>query len=490
MRKFGIVIAIAEYSSAVFPQLSNIESAINDANAIKKTFIEQLYIEDNNLFFLTNEKANKATMEKEIGDIFKKITEDDECYFYYAGHGFNTKAQNRITCWDTDNSNLEETSLSLAELLLIPLKNSGCKKSFIFIDSSAEEMKSKNKMKTAATNLSEKEYSEFVRNSPGHSFFLSCFPGEKSFHSTQVKHGIWAFHLINALNGKDDAAIDRNNAITNISLNKFLSTKIPQYITKTMFINDRQNPFGVIDGSVVSTLIKFESDDEDQNKNVEIQFHQYVLSREQHIPYKNFRDFNKSKHKIPKDHSSFASKLATELAQNEFLKTEIESLFDNARKNLRLKNSNTVKDPEGGSLHTEFFRYNISAEQSENDFTEITIRRELELRVALANFPMPIDQIFTGGFDTITFPIKGSLDVDSLEDALYELEDENHGTFDHKDNLFSFFPKNIKGIAKVEISKNTLKIRFTSSQTSVVEILDYTQQTLVVMAATLKNLLS
>lgn len=490
MKKFGIIIAIEEYSDTVLPQLSNIDFAINDANSIKKAFSEQLYIEDANMIFLTNERATKTIIEKEIRNIFKKFTTDDECYFYYVGHGFNTKSQNRITCWDTDNSSLEETSLSLDEILLTPLKNSECKKSFIFIDSSAEELKSKNKMKTAATNLNEKEYSELVRSFPGNSFFLSCYPGEKSFSSAQAKHGIWALQLVNAMNGKDDNAIDRNNAITNVSLNKFLSTKIPQYITKTMFINDRQSPFGVIDDSVASPLIKFESDDEDQNKNVEIQFHQFILSREQHIPYKNFEGFNKSKHKVPKDHSSFASKLATELAQDEYLKIEIEKLFDNARKTLRLKNSNTVKDPEGGSLHTEFFRYNISAEQSENDFTEITIRRELELRVPLANFPMPIDEIFTEGFDTITFPIKGSLDVDSLEDALYELEDDNHGTFEHKDNVFSFFPKNIKGIAKVEISKNTLKIRFASSQTSVAEILDYTQQTLVVMAATLKNLLS
>ncbi|MDO9183646.1 MAG: hypothetical protein Q7U04_14625, partial [Bacteriovorax sp.] len=224
--------------------------------------------------------------------------------------------------------------------------------------------------------------------------------------------------------------------------------------------------------------------------NVEIQFQNYILSREQNIPYKNMKGFNKARHKIPKDKNNFASKLAIELAQEEVLKIEIESLFDNARKPLRLKNSNTVKDPDGGSLHTEFFRYNISADQSVSDFSEITITRELELRVPLANFPMSIDEIFTEGFDTITFPIKGALDVDSIEDALYELEDENHGTFEHKDNLFAFFPKNINGIAKVEISSTTLKIRFASSQTPVSDILEYTQQTLVVMAATLKNLLS
>jgi len=490
MKKIGIIIALQEYSGEVMPRLSNVEFATNDATAIKKAFSDQLFIENENLIFLTNEKASKANIEAEITNIFKDFSKTDECYFYYVGHAFNTKSQNRITCWDTDNTNLEETSLSLEEILLSPLRKSECRKSFTFIDSSAEDLKAKNKLRTLADNLSEKEYSELVRKSPGHSFFSSCYPGEKSFSSAQAKHGIWALHLLNAINGKDDGAIDKNNAITNISLNKYLSTKIPQYITKKMFINDRQSPFSVIDESFSSPLIKFESDDNDQNKNVEIQFHQYVLSREQHIPYKNFEGFNKSRHKIPKDHSSFASKLAIELAQDEYLKIEIENLFDNARKTLRLKNSNTVKDPDGGSLHTEFFRYNISADQSENDFTEITIKRELELRVPLANFPMPIDDIFTEGFDTITFPIKGSLDEDSLEDALYDLEDDDQGSFEHKDNVFSFFPKNIKGISKVEISKNTLKIKFASSQTSVAEILDYTQKTLEVMAATLKNLLS
>lgn len=490
MKKFGIIIAIEEYSTDVVPELAKIEFAANDAQSVKKVFNEQLYIEDEEILYLVNEAASKHSIERGMKNIFSRIGSDDECYFYYAGHGFNADSKNRITCWDTDNSSLEETSLSIQDILLTPLKESQVKKSFIFIDSSAEELKSKNKMKSAASNLVEKEYSELVRKSPGHSFFLSCYPGEKSFVSAQTKHGIWCLQLINAMFGKDDAAIDKTNAVTNVSLGKFLSAKVPQYITKTMFINDRQSPYSVIDAAHVTPIIAFESDDEDENKNVEIQFNQYILSREQHIPFKNFEGFNKARHKIPKDHNSYASKMATELASEEFFKVEIESLFDKARKTLRLKNSNTVKDPEGGSLHTEFFRYNISAGQSETDFSEVTITRELELRVPLKNFPMPIDEIFTDGFDTITFPIKGTLDVDALEDALYDLEDENQGTFENKDNAFSFFPKNIKGIAKVEISKSTLKIRFASSQTSVADILEFTQQTLEIMAATLKNLLS
>ncbi len=490
MKRFGIIIAIEEYSSVNVPELAKIEFAVNDAISIKTAFMNQLFIEADELVFLTNENASKANIEKSLTNVFARFASDDECYFYYAGHGFNSQSKNRLTCWDTDNANLDETSISIEEVLLSPLKEVECKKSFLFIDSSAEELKSRNKMKTAAGNLVEKEYSELVRAFPGNSLFSSCYPGEKSFSSAQAKHGIWCLQVLNAINGKDDVALDKNNAITNISLGKFLSSKIPQYITKTMFINDRQNPYSILDASLSSTLIAFESDDEYEKKNVEIQFNHYVLSREQHIPFKNFEAFNRARHKIPKDYNSFSAKLASELAQDEYLKVEIEVLFDKARKNLRLKNSNTVKDPEGGSLHTEFFRFNIYVGQSEIDCTEVTIRRELELRVPLKNFPMPIDEIFTEGFDTITFPITGTLAVDALEDALYDLEDENQGTFENKDNIFFFFPKNIKGISKVEISKNTLKIRFASSQTSVSDILDFTQKTLELMAASLKNLLS
>ncbi len=490
MNKFGIIIAIEDYSDKVFPQLSKIDFAINDASSMKKIFTEQLYIEESNIIFLANEDASKANIQNNLDLLFQKFTPNDECYFYYIGHGFNTKTKNRITCWDTDNLILDESTLSIEDILIAPLRKSECKKSFIFIDSSAEEIKSKNKLKEAASNLIETEYSELVRKFPGNSFFLSCYPGEKTFSSAQVKHGIWTYHLLNALNGKDESAIDKNGFITNISLSHFLSMKIPQYITKTMFINDRQSPFSVTSLTETIPLLKFEDENHDLKKTVEIQFQKYVLSKEQHIPYKNFSAFIKNKHKIPKDHNSFSSKLASELAQEEYFKPEIEKLFDNARKTLRLKNSNTVKDPEGGALHTEFFRYNMSSFQSETDCTQVTIMGELELRVPLASFPMPIDDLFTDGFDTITFPIKGALDIDSIEDALYDLEDENNGTFEHKNETFSFYPQNIKGIAKVNISKNTLKIIFTSSQTPITEILDYSQQTLIIMAAALKNLLS
>lgn len=490
MKKYGIIIALESYSPHALPELKKIEFAVSDANSIKKAFIEQIYIDEENLVFLTDESATKAAILKSTQNLFSRIGMDDELYFYYVGHGFNTKNQNRITCWDTDNSDLEESSLSMEEILLAPMKDRKIKKCFIFIDSSAEELKSINKMRSAASNLVEKEYSEIVRSNPAYSFFISCYPGEKSYSAHQSKHGIWALHLLNALNGKDDAAIDKDNVISNISLSKFLSLKVPQYITKTMFINERQSPYGIVDLSYSSPIIAFENDDEEVQKNVEIQFTQYVLSREQNIPFKNLSAFNKSRHKVPKDHSSFSSKLASELAQEEFFKVEVEDLFDKARKPLRLKNSNTVKDPDGGSLHTEYFRYNISAEQSTEDFTEVTIRRELELRVPLNTFPMSIDEIFTDGFDSITFPIKGTMDVDALEDALYDLEDDDQGSFEHKENIFFFFPKNIKGISKVEITKNNLTIRFASSQASVTNILEYTQQTLGIMAATLKNLLS
>lgn len=139
------------------------------------------------------------------------------------------------------------------------------------------------------------------------------------------------------MNGKDDAALGNDNVISNISLSKYLAAKIPQYITKTMFINERQSPYAVVDLGNNVPLIAFESDDEEEHKSVEIQFNQYILSREQNIPYKNLEAFNKAKHKVPKDHSSFAAKLATELAQDEFLKKEIESLFDNARENSSIK---------------------------------------------------------------------------------------------------------------------------------------------------------
>jgi hypothetical protein len=490
MKRFGIIIAIEEYSTAILPELRKIDFAINDALSIKKVFSDQVDISDENLVFLTNESATKLSIENHVQNILSRITSEDELFFYYVGHGYNSNAHNFFTCWETDNLKLEETSFSIQDILLNPLLEKGVKTGHIFIDSSAEEIKSRNKVKSFASNLVEKEYSELIRASTGHSVYLSCYPGEKSFTSVQAKHGIWALHLLNALNGKDDGAINKGNAITNHTLSTFLSLKIPQYITKSMFINDRQSPYSVVDLKTSTTILSFEDSEEEQNKNVEIKFNQYLLSREENIPYKNFTAFNKMKHKIPKDHSSFSAKLANELAQDEYLKVEIEDLFEKARKALRLKNSNTAKDPESGSLHTEFFRYNISADQSEVDCTEVTILRELELRLPLSGFPMPINDIFSEGFDTITFPINGALDVDSIEDALYELEDDNQGSFENKENLFLFYPKNLKGIAKVEISKNNLKIRFSSSQTSVTDILDFTQKTLEVMATTLKNLLS
>lgn len=487
MKKFGIIIAIETYANETIPSLSKIEFAANDANSIQKIFKDQLYIENDDIALLVNENATKSKVLEASLKIFEKMSSDDELYFYYVGHAYAAKGKNQLTFWETNLQDLFDSSMSMEELIFKKLKERSIQKSFIFIDSSAEELKTK--ASGIVDNLNDSEYSDLVRVLPKTSIFLSCYVGEKSFPSIQNKHGIWALQLINALNGAEVNAIDKNSMITNQSLANFLANKVPQFITKTLLINERQNPYSIYSTENSIPLMQFESD-ESEKTSVEIQFNQFTLSKELSIPYKNLKEFNKSKHKIPKDFSKFATTLAQELVRDEYLKIEIEQLFDNARKALRLKNSNTIKDPENGSLHTDYFRYNIYVAQSAIDYTEVSIKRELELRVPLSDFPMPIDQIFTDGFDTITFPIKGNLNSDSIEDALYELEDDNHGTFEHKDNVFSFFPKNIKGIAKIDISKSSLQIKFLSSQVPVVEILNFSQQALVIMATALKNLLS
>ena len=81
MKKFGIIIAIEEYSTAVVPELAKIEFAVNDANSIKKAFIDQLYVEEENLIFLVNEEAKKLDIERKLENMFARFSASDECYF-------------------------------------------------------------------------------------------------------------------------------------------------------------------------------------------------------------------------------------------------------------------------------------------------------------------------------------------------------------------------------------------------------------------------
>src|SRR5690606_27688414 len=104
------------------------------------------------------------------------LAEDELFIFYYAGHGFHGAGGNRLSTYDTNRTNIENTSLPMRDDLLEPLMESACCQALIFVDACAEKFSDVVKSRDVISNLDAAEVSEFLDSGWYLGVFLSCSP--------------------------------------------------------------------------------------------------------------------------------------------------------------------------------------------------------------------------------------------------------------------------------------------------------------------------
>ena len=76
--------------------------------------------------------------------------------------------------------------------------------------------------------------------------FFACSPNEKAYPSDALMHGIWTYHLIQALQGDAEGALDRDRFITGESLKNYLTVAVPAYIRANTKIQAAQRPYAIL----------------------------------------------------------------------------------------------------------------------------------------------------------------------------------------------------------------------------------------------------
>jgi uncharacterized caspase-like protein len=139
---------------------------------------------------------------------------------------------NRLTSWDSHPHHLESTTVNIEQVLLLPLRESSCRSSLIFVDACASDLSeadrhSRDVLASMTTEEFERSLKETEHSSAA---FFSCSPSQRSFSSPELKHGIWTYHLCRALSGKDSDAFARDRIVTTASLKDYLSHTVPKFI--------------------------------------------------------------------------------------------------------------------------------------------------------------------------------------------------------------------------------------------------------------------
>lgn len=422
---FAVIIAIESYR---YPDISRVIYAENDANAFQNLLITEFGAKEENIVIWLNEKATKTALEEELPYLIRQLNSENQFIFYYAGHGFHYTDSNRLTVWDSHKNNLFGTTISIQDILLSPLMKSKCENSLIFIDSCSTQISDDITSRDLISSMTTNEFEEFSNSSNSNALFCSCSPGEKSYPSETLKHGIWTWHLIESLKGKIPEAIFKDVFITDTSLQNYLRMAVPDFITRETIIKGTQTPFSKISSTntkIIKKIIPAKLEVIKEFPELKLKFESLELRNVKVQDVKDLSGFDKKKKHFSPTAVNFSGNSFIQNISMEEIQEEIQEIYDNTKKILDLKRRDIIKESDngGGSIENNFYRYYLEINQHHKNPALAVISRRLVIRVLRSELPLNFHEIFPIQPNQIVIPIDGEVDFDNLVERFENLEE-------------------------------------------------------------------
>ncbi|MEC5143189.1 caspase family protein [Chitinophaga sp. 212800010-3] len=429
-KKLAIIIAIENYRKGI-TSINPVKYARNDAERFKQILIDDFGYLESEIKLLLDHDAVKSALENDIPYEIMNLTSEYQLVFYYAGHGFYKDGDNKLTCWDSHPSNLSGTCVSLDEILFTPLSKSDCKKSLIFLDCCSSELKDSFGARDVLSDLAPHEFEHFIQPDDYHAVFMSCSPGQKSHSCDILKHGIWTWHLTQALSGKEDAAIINDFFITDASLQNYLSHAVPAYITKETDIRSTQRPYAKIHAKnnfLIRKLSKDITAFDSSLPDLRLNYSKAIFRKIDSERIKDAPGFRKG-HSVPKWKNATSIKFVQELFAKD-VENDIQSVYDGAKKILNLRGAEIDQNAsiDGGYIKCEYFRYYLDIDLDEDDLSKAKMTRQLELRVPRKRLPNNFDSIFDMYLDELIIPIIGDIKFSDVLNQFENLAEQYGGS--------------------------------------------------------------
>lgn len=459
----AVIIAIEEYQPRKTGQIPSVDYAKADADAFS-TVLEQMFPgREIHRVELIDSMATNMSVQDGVKEAIYATGPDDLLIFYYAGHGFHNGVSNLITVWDSNGHNLSGTCLNLRELLFDPAEKSECQKLLAFIDACAVELEEQFSSRDMVSIMSETEFKDFVNVDQYVGVFLSCTPGQKSYSHAGLGHGVWSYHLVNALRGKAPDAIDAYSVITDASLRDYLGTAVRRYITKNMSTAAQQTPLARMSATnrfAICQVIEEQEPVPPENDFTSLSFNPDAIffSHIETRPYDKLPGFSRAKrHFVPDNVNTSSAEFARGLLVEEIAE-EIEEYYKEAKRVFKLRRDDIGTGDD--TLDTDHFRYWIEVRQTPDDPAEVQIIRCLSVRNGSDENLQDIDDIFGIKFDRVVCRIRGrSPDFDSVVRYLENVEVEFGGTLEEsqrRQQVVYYFPE--KGRLEFDLADGRISI--------------------------------
>ena len=421
-RKIAIIIAIEHYRD---DGIKNVMFALDDAKAMSASlaavgFKEQL--------ILTDDHATKSTIQERIKDLVSGLSEEDSVYVFFAGHGVSIAGSNYLLCYDTDHRNVQNTAVPL-QWLLDKCKSPDCDRVVVFLDACQSDLPIDESMRASVSGLSDKEIEVFLKEGK-HSICFCASSGMQASHSSRnLKHGIWTYYLLKALDGDiPDEFLREGHYLTSNTLQNYLAREVPVVVRQTHAgVNQNPKAFGSVEHEFLIADVSGPILARKPIVGVDAAvLKKTVMSSVDAENVTGLAGFDKKKgHTIPRSANSSAKSWITKLTSSD-LENDIEKIekLSKAQFGYIRKEMKVAAEDGFGTVLTPGFEYSVNVSLNDDDPSEVIWTRELSnLKPDIwENQADELDSVFNGVFDTLDFEFSGGIDVEEAIDHIESLK--------------------------------------------------------------------
>jgi uncharacterized caspase-like protein len=232
---YAVIVGIGTYKDGRIPKLnytyadakSMYELLLNPAHAgLKEENVKLLLNEDATLFNLKNTVS---------GWLFQNTKQNSTVFIYFAGHGGlesdrtgqeNDGISKYLLPWDCNCDNLYASALSNTELRQL-LSTVKAKEVIFFMDSCyAAGVTGKGARDIGVVD----DFGKKIAEGEGRVVIASAKSNQRSWEDENIGHGIFTYHLLEALSGKAD--YDNDGYVSLWEVYKYLQDNVPDSVRK------------------------------------------------------------------------------------------------------------------------------------------------------------------------------------------------------------------------------------------------------------------
>jgi hypothetical protein len=369
---------------------------------------------------LAAHRTTKGVIEATLKRLPKLVGDAESLLVLVVSRGFTVKGRGYIACADTVAPDPTETALPVADLV-VAASRVKAKEVTVLLDLDPLALA---ETRHVQPGLDGAELAALFGASPKCVCLSACAPGERSFESGQLRHGIWRMHLIEAFTGKVRSGVKKDGTLTAAALHAHLADAVPRTLRRAYESPQEQTPtlYGAANAeAAVADLEKLlgpGSDLLDPSRLKRVVFRADSSGR-----VKDLAGYRKS-HTLPERANDWARKFVNRIAADD-IKADLDNTFDTVRETFgyKRKDLDVSAERDGvGFIRTPDFEYTVTVSVDPDEPTDVIWRREVgRLSGPELVRSQGFRDVFGAVFNKLVFEFAGPVDVaafvDRIEDA-------------------------------------------------------------------------